>query len=83
MRNFDPITTSVPATIAELATTERHLHIDGFDFTASGQYDTVANGTPGGEGGDFGSNGTPRGGGGDFGNSDTNMEKDVHKNRET
>ena len=58
MRNFDPIITSVPATITELVTSERHLHIDGFDFTVIATVETT-----GTTGDGIIHNGTPAGGG--------------------
>ena len=73
MRNFDPIITSVPATITELATSEQQLHIDGFDFTTSA---TVGNGTPGGVGEDVGTSGTP---GGRSGGTGPEVKTDAQK----
>lgn len=77
--NFDPIITSVPATVTELITSEQSLFIDGFDYTATDPAALssdvtcveVSDMTEGGNGGESGSsggggeewNGTPGGGG--------------------
>ncbi len=35
VRYFDPIMTSIPATISDLIPTQRDLHLEGFDFVAN------------------------------------------------
>ena len=82
MRNFDPIITCVPATLSELPTSDRHFHIDNFDYTAAGGQ---SGGTPGGGGegqsgtavgGGEGPSGTPGGGGEGANGVSTNLLRD-------
>ena len=35
VRHFDPIMTAIPASVVDLVTTDRALHLEGFDFVAS------------------------------------------------
>ena len=34
LRHFDPTLTNIPATLSDLVTTDRALHLDGFDYVA-------------------------------------------------
>lgn len=46
VRHFDPVMTCIPATITDLVTTDRALHLEGFDFVSPDQVEGDQDSSP-------------------------------------
>ena len=72
LRHFDPMLTTLPATITDLVSTDRSLHLEGFDFMGSspeGKYTASEEETP---------NGIPPDGDGEAPSNQEDVEVEVY-----